>query len=255
LKVSTDVKTAAIATAIALAATLQAQAPADEVSRLEQQGKRVYARSYRGITATGQYETADDARTRGDGSRRQDVRVELHGNTAIVTGIETAGGAADRVLRIWVKDGDRWQIVAAQTTWIGSRTDVPDPSGPLPPATPAPFQPASAAEVAIWKSQEALMRSFAEADPDSYRRLSTTQSLRMMTNGDAIPREQWIDTIAKRAKGPLAVVDEIRIAAYGDVGIVTLRGHEANPTRQSWVYLQEGGTWRLHLRFTTAIRN
>ncbi len=99
------------------------------------------------------------------------------------------------------------------------------------------------------------MRSFAEADPDSYRRFSTVSSLRMMTNGDAIPREQWIDTIAKRSKGPLAVVDEIRIAVYGDVGLVTLRGHEANPTRQSWVYLLEGGTWKLHLRFTTAIRN
>jgi ketosteroid isomerase-like protein len=258
LKVSTEVKRAAIATAIALAAALQAlqaQSPTDEVSRLEQQGKRVYSRTYRGITATGQYETADEAKARTDGTRRQEVRVEVHGNTAIVTGVETADGAADRVLRIWMKDGDRWQIVAGQTTWIGSRTDVPDPSGPLPPTTPAPFQPASAAEVAIWRSQEALMRSFAEADPDSYRRFSTAPSLRMMTNGDAIPREQWIDTIAKRSKGPLAVVDEIRIAVYGDVGLVTLRGHEANPTRQSWVYLLEGGTWKLHLRFTTAIRN
>jgi hypothetical protein len=258
LKVSWKVKSAAITIAIALPATLQAlqaQTPADEVSRLEQQGKRVYARSYRGITATGQYETADEGRTRGDSARRQDVRVEPHGNTTIVTGVETSGGAADRVLRIWVKDGDRWQIAAAQTTWIGSRTDVPDVSGPLPPATPAPFQPASAAEVAIWRSQEALMRSFAEADPESYRRLSTETSLRMMTNGDAIPREQWIDTIAKRSKGPLAVVDEIRIAVYGDVGVVTLRGHEANPTRQSWVYLQEDGVWKLHLRLTSAIRN
>jgi ketosteroid isomerase-like protein len=252
MKVTTAASTTAIALAIAM---LHAQSPADEVSRLEQQGKRVYASSYRGITAMGQYETAAEGRTRGDSPRRQDVRAELHGNTAIVTGVETADGAADRVLRIWVKDGDRWQIVAAQTTWIGSRTDVPDPSGPLPPTTPAPFQPASAAEVAIWRSQEALMRSFAEADPDSYRRFSTVPSLRMTTNGDAIPREQWIDTIAKRSKGPLAVVDEIRISVYGDVGLVTLRGHEANPTRQSWVYLLEGGTWKLHLRFTTAIRN
>src|SRR5215471_20411209 len=206
---------AAIATAITLAiATLHAQPPTDEVSRLEQQGKRVYARTYRGITATGQYETADEAKARGEAGRRQEVRVDVHGNAAIVTGVETAGGAADRVLRIWAKDGDRWQIVAGQTTWIGERTDVPDPSGALPVTTPAPFTPASAAEIAIWTSQQALMRSFAEADPDSYRRFSTEQSLRMTTNGDAIPREQWLDTIAKRAKGPMAVVDEIRIAVF-----------------------------------------
>ena len=111
-------------------ATLRAQT-ADEVSRLEQQGKRAYSSAYRGITATGQYETAEDARTR-DSGRRQEVRVELRGSTAIVTGIENAGGAGDRVLRIWVKDGDKWQIVAGQTTWIGARTDVPDPSGPSP---------------------------------------------------------------------------------------------------------------------------
>jgi ketosteroid isomerase-like protein len=245
------VKGIAVTTAITLAlVTLHAQ---DDVSRLEQQGKRTYGRAYRGITATGQYETADEARARPDS--RQEVRTEVHGNAAIVTGVETTGGAADRVLRIWVKEGDRWQIVAGQTTWIGGRTDVPDLSGPLPAAAPAPFTPASAAEVAIWRSQEALMRSFADADPDSYRRFSTAQSLRMTTTGDAIPREQWLDTIAKRAKGPMAVVDEIRIAVFGDVGLVTLRGHEANPTRQSWVYLLQDGVWKLHLRFTSAIRN
>jgi ketosteroid isomerase-like protein len=250
------VKRIAVTAAIALAVvTLQAQSPSDEVSRLEQQGRRVYARTYRGITATGQYETADEAKARADAGRRQEVRVDVHGNAAIVTGVETAGGGADRVLRIWVRDGDRWQIVAAQTTWIGERTDVPDLSGPLPAATPVPFTPASAAEVAIWRSQDTLMRSFAEADPDSYRRFSTEQSLRMTTSGDAIPRQQWLDTIAKRSKGPMAVVDEIRIAAFGDVGLVTLRGHEANPTRQSWVYLRQDGVWKLHLRFTSAIRN
>ena len=99
------------------------------------------------------------------------------------------------------------------------------------------------------------MRSFSEADPESYRRFSTAQSLRMTTSGDAIPREQWLDTIAKRSRGPMAVVDEIRIAAFGEVGVVTLRGHEANPTRQSWVYLKDGGVWKLHLRFTSVIRN
>ena len=251
-----NVKKIATTTAIALAiVTLHAQSPADEVSRLEQQGKRAYARVYRGITATGQYETADEARARPDSGRRQEVRTEVHGNAAIVSGVETTGGGADRVLRIWTKEGVRWQIVAGQTTWIGERTDVPDLSGPLPPTAPAPFTPASAAEVAIWRSQEALMRSFADADPDSYRRFSTAQSLRMTTTGDAIPREQWLDTIAKRAKGPMAVVDEIRIAVFGDVGVVTLRGHEANPTRQSWVYLLQDGVWKLHLRFTSAIRN
>jgi ketosteroid isomerase-like protein len=248
--------TAAIAMAIALAShALLAQSPADDVSRLEQQGKRVYAGGYRGITATGQYEDAGEARARADEGRRQDVRVEAHGNTAIVTGIETAGGAADRVLRIWVKDGDRWQIVAAQTTWIGDRTGVPDPAGPLPTAPPSPFRPASAADVEIWKSQEALMRSFADADPDAYRRFSTERSLRMTTSGDAIPREQWLDTIARRSKGPMAVVDEVKVGVYGDVAVVNLRGHEANPTRQSWVYLKDNGVWKLHLRFTTLIRN
>ena len=93
------------------------------------------------------------------------------------------------------------------------------------------------------------MRSFSDADPATYRMFSTENSLRMATNGDAIPREQWLDTIARRTKGPLAVVDEVRIAAYGDVGIVTLRGHEANPTRQSWIYLQQDGVWKLALRY------
>jgi len=33
-----------------------------------------------------------------------------------------------------------------------------------------------------------------------------------------------------------------------------LRGHEASPTRQSWIYLKQDGIWKLHLRYTTLIR-
>src|SRR5262249_62199553 len=123
---------------------------------------------------------------------------DARGNTAIVTGVETAGGAADRVLRIWAKDGDRWQIVAGQTTWIGERTDVPDPAGALPVTTPAPFTPASAAEIAIWTSQQALMRSFAEADPDSYRRFSTQPAIPVDPNRHPISREPRLAPIPRR---------------------------------------------------------
>lgn len=256
------------ALAITLPAIVAAQAPADDVTRLERQradairdgqnAARFYSPAYQGISALGQYETREqtidaDARQ----PRTRDVAVERHDDTAIVTGIETPGGAGDRerVLRIWTRGNGDWTIVAAQTTWIGARTGVAAPSGPLPDAV-EPFVPGTAVKEAeaLWKSQDALMRSFSEADPASYRLFSTDHSLRLTTGGDVIAREQWLDTIATRAKGPLAVVDEVRIAAYGDVGLVTLRGHEANPTRQSWIYLRQDGVWKLHLRYTTLIR-
>ena len=257
-----------LALAIGLPALVSAQAPADDITQIEQQradairdgrnAARFYAPTYRGISALGQYETREqaidaDARQ----PRTRDISVERHGDTAIVTGIETPGGAGDRdrVLRIWTRQNDGWTLVAAQTTWIGARTGVAAPSGPLPNAV-EPFVPGTAVKEAeaLWKSQDALMRSFSEADPASYRLFSTDNSLRLTTGGDVIARDQWLDTIARRAKGPLAVVDEVRIAAYGDVGIVTLRGHEASPTRQSWVYLRQDGVWKLHLRYTTLIR-
>ena len=257
-----------LALAIAVPPIVAAQAPADDITQLERQradairdgqnAARFYSPAYRGIGALGQYETREqaieaDARQ----PRTRDVSVERYGDAAIVTGIETPGGAGDRerVLRIWTRADNIWTIVAAQTTWIGARTGVAAPSGPLPDAV-EPFVPGTAVKeaAALWKSQEALMRSFSEADPASYRLFSTDHSLRLTTGGDAIVRDQWLDTIAKRAKGPLAIVDEVRIAAYGDVGIVTLRGHEANPTRQSWIYLRQDGVWKLHLRYTTLIR-
>ena len=248
---------------------LAAQPPADDVAGREQQRiqavrtggdlERFYSPAYRGITAAGQPESRAQIQhtPNTNAARRYDAAVELHGDTAIVTGIEgnSETGDRDRILRIWTKDNGVWTIVAAQTTWIGNRTGAAPPSGPLPSAPGAPaFEPRTPVEEALWKSQDALMRSFSEADPASYRLYSTEQSLRMTTSGDAIARDQWLDTIGKRQKGPLAVVDEVHLATYGDVGIVTLRGHEANPTRQSWIYLRQDGTWKLHFRFTTVIR-
>jgi hypothetical protein len=245
----------------------RAQTPAGDVARLEQQRieavrigadlDRFYSPAYLGITATGQLESRSQIPRTVNASyaRHYDPSVALYGNAAIVTGTEgnAEGASRDRMLRIWTNDNGRWTIVAAQTTWIGSRTGVPPPAGPLPGAVET-FVPRNPVEDALWKSQEALMRSFSEADPASYRLFSTEQSLRLTTNGDVIARDQWLDTIGKRAKGPLAVVDEVRIASYGDVGVVTLRGHEANPTRQSWIYLKQDSLWKLHLRYTTGIR-
>jgi len=249
-------------------AIVAAQTPArDAVARLEQQRievvraggdlDRFYSSTYRGVTATGQPESRFQIpRTPNAGyARYYDAAVALYGSTAIVTGTEGNAEAGDRerILRIWTNDNGRWTIVAAQTTWIGSRIGVPPPAGPLR-GTVEAFVPRTSVEEALWKSQEALMRSFSEADPASYRLFSTEQSLRLTTNGDVIARDQWLDTIGKRARGPLAVVDEVRIASYGDVGLVTLRGHEASPTRQSWIYLNQDGRWKLHLRYTTVIR-
>ena len=265
---SRKVRTGAISViALALIAAVLAQTAADEITAREQQradairdgqdAARFYAPAYRGISALGQYETREQA-IAADASRprSRDIAVELHGDTAIVTGTETLAGSSDRdrVLRIWTKNNSAWTIVAGQTTWIGNRTGAVPPSGPLPNTVEA-FTPHGTLEDALWASQDALMRSFSEADPAAYRRFSTDTSLRMTTGGDAIGREQWLDTIGRRQKGPLAVVDETRIASYGDVGIVTLRGHEANPTRQSWVYIKQDGVWKLHLRYTTLIRN
>jgi|KBSMisStandDraft_5_1062788.scaffolds.fasta_scaffold38586_6 hypothetical protein len=264
-----EVRATALTVALLGASLLAAQSPTDTVVRLEQQRiqavrtggdlERFYSPAYRGITAAGQPESRAQIQhtPNTDAARRYDAAVELHGDTAIVTGIEgnSETGDRDRFLRIWTKDNGVWTIVAAQTTWIGNRTGAAPPSGPLPSAPGAPaFEPRTPVEEALWKSQDALMRSFSEADPASYRLYSTEQSLRMTTGGDAIARDQWLDTIGKRQKGPLAVVDEVRLATYGDVGIVTLRGHEANPTRQSWIYLRQDGTWKLHLRYTTLIR-
>ena len=258
--------------ALTAAAAVPAQQAADAITGLEQQradairdgrdAARFYSPGYRGINGLGQYETREQA-IAADASRARsrDISVELHGSAAIVTATETLAGSSDRdrVVRIWSNNaapgqpGTGWTIVAAQTTWIGSRQGVAPPSGPLP-ATVEAFTPHGPMEEALWKSQDALMRSFSEADPTSYRQFSTDNSRRLTTGGDAIARDQWLDTIGRRAKGPLAVVDEVRIASYGDVGLVTLRGHEANPTRQSWIYLRQDGVWKLHLRYTTVIR-
>ena len=255
-----------IAAALVVLAVLT---PAGDVERIEDQRlaamrsgqniARFYAPTYRGINARGQYETIEQIRAikASPGyARMKDFTIEVHDDTAIVTSIEGQSDAdVEIALRIWTKTNGAWTIAMAQSTWIGNRPGAPAPAGALPNTPVAPFTPASSAETSLWLSQDALMQAFADANPDAYKTFSTAKSLRLTTGGDPIPRDQWLDTIARRQKGPLAVVDEIRMSFFGDVAVVNLRGHEANPTRQSWVYLREGGLWKLHLRFTTLIRS
>jgi hypothetical protein len=253
--------------ALAVPVIMSAQPRVGEIVRLEDQridavraGQGVasfYDSAYRGITALGQYETIEQIRAIKANpayARMNDIVIEVHGDTAVVTAIEGSGDDdLNLALRIWTKRNGMWTLVTTQTTWIGSRPNAPPPSGPLPNAQVEAFKPATGQE-SIWRSQDALMRAFSDADPDSYKIFSTEKSLRMTTAGESITRDTWLNTIARRAKGPLAVVDEVRIATYGDVGVVSLRGHEANPTRQSWIYLIQDRVWKLHLRYTTLIR-
>jgi hypothetical protein len=218
-----------------------------------------YAAGYRGITAHGQYETTEQLRVlKADPgyARMNDVVVEVHDDTAIVTCMEGSNETdLDLALRIWTWRDGKWTIVTGQTTWIGNRANAPPPSGPLPNTHIAPFKPATAQAESVWRSQDALMQAFSNADPDTYRTFSTEKSLRMTTAGDPITRDTWLNTLARRQKAPPAVVDEVKIATYGSVAVVNLRGHEANPTRQTWVYLKQDGLWKLHLRYTSLIRN
>jgi hypothetical protein len=261
---------AALATIVTLAssAVLLAQSRAGSVVGVEDQrieavrtGQGVaqfYAAGYRGITGLGHYDTTEQIRALNANpgyARMNDVVVEVHDDTAIVTGIEGSSETdLDLALRIWTRRNGTWTIVTSQTTWIGNRPNAAPPSGPLPNTHIEPFKPATALEESIWRSQDALMQAFSNADPGSYKAFSTETSLRMTTAGDSITRDTWLNTIARRQKGPLAVVDEVKIAAYGNVAVVNLRGHEANPTRQSWVYLKQDGVWKLHLRYTSLIR-
>jgi hypothetical protein len=100
--------------ALAVPAIVSAQSPAAEVARLEQQRvdavrigqgvARFYASAYRGITALGQYEATDQIRrlTANPGyARLNDVAIDVHDETAIVTGIEGSSETdLDRILRI-----------------------------------------------------------------------------------------------------------------------------------------------------------
>lgn len=109
--------------AFAVPALVAAQARAvrtDDVTRLEQQRiealrtggdlDRFYSPVYRGITAAGQPESRAQIQhtPNTDAARHDDAAVELHGDTAIVTGIEgnTETGDRDRILRI-LDEGQR----------------------------------------------------------------------------------------------------------------------------------------------------
>jgi hypothetical protein len=125
----------------------------------------------------------------------------------------------------------------------------------LPNEPVTPFTPASSQETSIWRAQETLMAAFSNADPESYKAYSTEKSLRMTTDGQSITRDTWLDTIARRQKGRLPVVDEVKVEPYG-AWISGIR-RDQSPSRATTPKVQWSeryGVWKLHLRYTTLIR-
>src|SRR5262249_13307346 len=124
---------------LALAPVVPAQSRVESVLRAEEQrmdavrgGRdvaRFYDPAYRGITPLGQYQTIEQIRAlaaKPGSTRLGDVVVEVRDDTAIVTALEgTSDADSELALRIWTRHGGAWTIATAQSTWVGSRSNVP----------------------------------------------------------------------------------------------------------------------------------
>ena len=230
------------------------RSPPDEVARLEQQGKRVYAGSYRGITAMGQYERPPKA-GREDSPRRQDVQGRAPREHRDRHGHRDRGTAPRSRPAHLDEDGDVDDRRRADDVDRGNRTDVPAPSGPLP-HTHAGGVPAG--ECRRSSDLEIAGRADAIVCRGRSRKLQTLLNRVVIADDD------------KRRRDPSrAVAGHDRQACQGSIGG---RGRSPNrgvrrrrprhatrprsqPDASELDLSAEGGTWKLHLRFTTAIRN
>jgi Domain of unknown function (DUF4440) len=183
------------------------------------------------------------------------VLVHVHGDVAIVIG--RAGTA--RVLRVWVRDGQRWHLASEQDVAIRPGVTDPTPSQEL----LANMHQASTLDSApssgvadVLRAQDVLDRANAMSDPETFARL-TDADFAVVTNHGLVRTksdrviELRMARLEARPERPVPRRDDVRVRLFGRTAIVTARnwprtfdGAPRAPSRYTRVWINTSAGWR-----------
>jgi ketosteroid isomerase-like protein len=188
----------------------------------------------------------------------QDIDIRRFGDLAIVIGRSVWHDAErerqDYFSRIWMRQQDRWRLVAAHTTdvtaniygpsWDSSRKDVPT----LPVASAPPSKAEDGVRFAIAEQHAAYWSK----DPVKYRLYAGEDLLRIAETG-VRPREELIRMMRGNARLPAPPSEQrdVRVHVYGGAAVATWvdvgRGLSGAETRNRFtvVFAHRDDRWQM----------
>jgi hypothetical protein len=186
----------------------------------------------------------------------RDLKTQVFGDVAVVTGIQTGTGASlqdARFTHIWQKQKGAWVNVFVQNTPI---LTAKPPANPPPAATgpsPAPTkwpEGKTQEERDVLKTQRALNELYARKDAAAYERLTADTFVRINANGTMPARSDFLKAVT--ATPDLKRVEsnnsDFQFRSYGPVAILTYidKAMGAPPAgfRMTRVFVKQDGTWK-----------
>jgi hypothetical protein len=193
------------------------------------------------------------------------ISVHVHGDVAIVIG--RAGSA--RVLHVWIREAQRWQLASEQEVTIRPGATDPEPSPELLAnmhQTPAldSARPSNVADVL--RAQDALDRANTMSDPETFARLTDADFVMVTSHGLVRTKrdrviEHRIARLEARPERPVPRRDDVRVRVFGRAAIVTARnwprtfeGAPRAPSRSTRVWINTPAGWQQLANISTILQ-
>ena len=180
------------------------------------------------------------------GYQQRDLVVRVVGNTALATGTSQGSAEArpERFMRLWVKDGDRWQLAAFHATPVsGTGSPAPVTRDPAAPGDASLTPTATGAEADVLRAQTERDAMFVGRDAAAYDRQTSASATRHRGNGAADAKVQLMDEF-KAATGPGPVLTGPVVRVFGDMAVLYSLQGQPPTQRATRVWVREAGEWK-----------
>ena len=218
------------------------------------------------VATNGQVQDKKYATTRPAAAKldSRDHKIQVFGDTAIVTGTQSGLGATaqdSRFTHVWQRQGGRWINVFVQATPVLPQTTTPPAAATATPAAPPPTvwpEGKTQDERDVIKVQRGLNDTFAKKDAAAYGQMTADNFVRINVNGSLSTRADFLKAVTATpdVKRVESNNTEFRFRAYGPIAILTYVDKAAGATtgnRMTRIFVKQGGAWKQLLTQQTPV--
>jgi uncharacterized protein DUF4440 len=173
--------------------------------------------------------------------------VHVYGDMAVTTGRQ----GTIRFVRVWHRVGDRWLIVASQTTPIAA-TPQPAPIAGLPRrrAAPALGQP----EREVWAATVATGDAARSRNLKAWTHWVADEFLATSIDGRVSTKAERLTALkATASNGPTASHEDVRVRIYGDLSVATWAVPGTPSQRLMTIAVKRHGRWQRVAAIATGV--